>query len=340
MPNPSFALDHPRVLRRFRIGALLGEGADSQAFLADDSLGEGGEAAVVVKRAHPSLVSRGLHDAVERRMIAQARFRREFAPEALPRLLAATRAGRFGWLFGDDLANPYMALAEERARGVPLVGSVADQVRGRPVGLPMSLFVLHPPAGTRAESPAMDVLRLIEFCAERGTLALDLGPRNVFYAPSERRTTVVDIGGLTNPRAATRRHEALDVNDVLLEFFASYATPNDAPRTADGHLEVREIRLSGGIERRARTLAGEFSARSAGGRRTDTAQHILDRIGRRAYQSPADFRADFLAHAQAADEESPWDEETSQAWRDALGGLGAPHWGKFAFDEDWETGAV
>ena len=340
MPNPSFALDHPRVLRRFRIGALLGEGADSQAFLAADSLGEGGEAAVVVKRAHPSLVSRGLHDDVERRMAAQARFRREFAPDALPRLLAATRAGRFGWLFGDDLANPYMALAEERARGVPLVGSVADQVRGRPVGLPMSLFVLHPPAGARAESPAMDVLRLIEFCAERGTLALDLGPRNVFYDPSERRTTVVDLGGLTVPRAATRRREALDINDVLLEFFASYTTPNDAPRTADGHLEVREIRLSGGVDRRARTLADEFSARSAGGRRADTARRILDRIGRRAYQSPADFRADFLAHAQAADEESPWDETTSQAWRDALGGLRAPYWGKFAFDGDWELGAV
>ena len=334
MTNLPFPLDHPRVLRRFRIGALLGEGADSQAFLAADSLGEGGEAAVVVKRAHPSLVSRGLHDDVERRMAAQARFRREFAPDALPRLLAATRADRFGWLFGDDLANPYMALAEDRARGVPLVGSVADQVRGRPVGLPMSLFVLHPPAGTRAQSPAMDVLRLIEFCAERGMLALDLGPRNVFYNPSERRTTVVDLGGLEEPRAATRRREALDVNDILLEFFAAYTTPDDAPRTADGHLEVREVRLSGNIERRARTLADEFSARSAGGRRTETARHILDRIGHRAYQTTADFRADFLAHLQAADEESSWDEAASQARRDALGGLGAAHWGKFAFEAD------
>lgn len=178
----------------------------------------------------------------------------------------------------------------------------------------------------------MDVLRLIEFCAERGMLALDLGPRNVFYDPSERRTTIVDLGGLEEPRAATRRREALDVNDVLLEFFAAYTTPNDNPRTADGHLEVREIRLSGNMERRARTLADEFSARSAGGRRTDTARRILDRIARRAYQSPADFMADFLAHLRAADEESSWDEATSQAWRDALGGLGAAHWGKFAFD--------
>ena len=339
-----FALDDPRVLRRFRLGALLGEGADSQAFLAADSLGDGGgeaaEAAVVVKRAHPSLVSRGLHGEVERRMAAQARFRREFAPEALPRLLAATRADRFEWLFGDDLGNPYMALAEERARGVPLVGSAADQVLGRPVGLPMSLFVLHPPPGTRALSPAMDVLRLIEQCAERGSLALDLGPRNVFYAPAERRTTVVDLGGLAEPRAAARRREALDVNDALLEFFAAYSTPGDNPRTADGHLEVREVRLSGGIERRARTLADEFSARGGGGRRTETARHILDRIGRRAYEDAADFRADFLAHARAADEESSWDDETSQAWRSALGWLRAAHWGKFAFDGEGLSGAV
>ena len=332
MPNQLFSLDHPRLLRRFRMGALLGEGADSQAFLAsDDSLGEDCGESVVLKRAHPSLIRRGLHDAVESRMVIQARFRREFAPETLPRLLAATRADDFAWLFGDDLANPYMALAEERARGVPLVGSVTDQVRGRPVGLPMSLFALHPPAGTRSRSPAMDVLRLIEFCAERGMMALDLGPRNVFYDPSERRTTVVDLGGLTEPIAATRRREAVDVNDALLEFFAAYSTPDDNPRTADGHLAVREVRLSGGVERRARTLADEFSA-SAGGRRADTARHILDRIGRRAYQTPAEFRADFLAHAQAADEESSWDEETSQAWRAALGWLGGEHWGKFAFE--------
>ena len=338
MANSSFALDDPRVLRRFRIGALLGEGADSQAFLAADSLGEVGET-VVVKRAHPSLISRGLHDAVERRMAAQARFRREFAPDSLPRLLAATRASRFEWLFGDDPGNPHMALAEERARGVPLVGSVADQVRGRPVGLPMSLFALHPPPGTRADSPAMDVLRVIERCAERGLLALDLSPRNAFYAPTERRTTVVDLGGLTEPRAATRRLEALDVNDALLEFFAAYATPSDSPRTAEGHLEIREVRLSGGIERRARTLADEFAA-SAGGRQADAAKHILDRIARRAYQDAADFRSDFLAYARAADEESSWDEETSQARRDALGWLRAPHWGKFAFDADEELGAM
>ncbi len=333
MTDSVFALDDPSDLRRLSLGALLGEGADSQAFLASDSLGEDHvRDAVVLKRAHPSLTTRGLHDAVERRMVAQARFRREFAPESLPRLLAATRADGFEWLFGDALGNPYMALAEERARGVPLVGSAADQVRGCPVGLPMSLFALNPPAGTRAKSPAMAVLRLMEFCAERGVLALDLGPRNVFYDPSERRTTVVDLGGITKPRAATRRREALDVNDVLLEFFAAYTTPNAAPRTAAGHLEVREVRLSGGIERRARTLADEFSTRAAGVRRADTAQHILDRIGRRAYQTPADFRADFLAHLRAADEESAWDDERMSAWREALGWLGGEHWGKFAFD--------
>ena len=331
MSDSVFALDDPSVLRRFPLGALLGEGADSQAFLAADSLGEVGEA--VVKRPHPSLVSRGLHDDVERRMAAQARFRREYAPESLPRLLALTRADGFAWRFGDDLGSPYTALAEERARGVPLIGGVADEALGRPVGLPMSLFALHRPTWTRtrAASPALVALGVIERCAERGLLALDLGPRNVFYAPADARTTVIDLGNLAEPRAATRRREALDVNDVLLEFFAAYTTPNDAPRTAAEHLSVREVRLSGGIERRSRTLADEFAARAAP-RRADGARRILDRLARRAYESPTDFRADFLAYSQAADDESSWDETQTQAWRDALGWLRAPYWRKFAFD--------
>ena len=325
-----FALDDPAVLRRFSLGAVLGEGADSQAFLAADSLGEVGEA--VVKRAHPSLVKRGLHGDVERRMAAQARFRREFAPESLPRLLALTRADGFAWHFGDDLGSPYMALAEERARGVPLIGGAADEALGRPVGLPMSLFALHrPPSRARAASPALDALGVIEFCAERGLLALDLGPRNVFYAPADGRTTVIDLGNLAEPRAPTRRREALDVNDVLLEFFAHYSTPNDAPRTAAGHLDVREVRLSGGIARRAQTLADEFLSR-AGPMRADAARRILDRIARRAYEDPAEFRADFLAYTQASDAESSWDAAQTQARREALGWLRAPYWGKFAFN--------
>ena len=339
MSDSVFALDDPSALRRFPLGALLGEGADSQAFLAADSLGEVGEA--VVKRPHPSLVSRGLHDDVERRMMAQARFRREYAPESLPRLLALTRADGFAWHFGDDLGSPYMALAEERARGVPLIGGVADEALGRPVGLPLSLFALHRPtwARTRAASPALVALGVIERCAARGLLALDLGPRNVFYAPADARTTVIDLGNLAEPRAATRRREALDVNDVLLEFFAAYTTPNGAPRTAAEYLSVREVRLSGGIERRSRALADEFAARAAP-RWSDAARRILDRLARRAYESPTDFRADFLAYSQAADDESSWDETQAQAWREALGWLRAPYWRKFAFDADAELEAV
>ena len=331
MKSSIFPLDAPSALRRFPLGALLGEGADSQAFLATDSLGEVDEA--VVKRPHPSLVSRGLHDDVERRMAAQARFRWEFNPDSLPRLLALTRADGFAWHFGDDLGSPYMALAEERARGVPLIGGVADEALGRPVGLPMSLFALHRPAWTRTRtaSPALVALGVIERCAERGLLALDLGPRNVFYAPADGRTTVIDLGNLAEPRAPTRRREALDVNDVLLEFFAAYTTPNDAPRTAAEYLSVREVRLSGGIERRSRTLADDFTARAAP-RRSDAARRILDRLARRGYEDPTDFRADYLAYSQAADDESSWDETQTQAWRDALGWLRAPYWRKFAFD--------
>ena len=300
-------LSSPSVLEQFELGALLGEGADLQVFGARDR--DTGDA-VVVKRAHPSLVSRGIHDDVERRVALQAGLRmgggdtgrpqgtplRTF--EGLPRLIALTEPDGFAWYFGDDLGYAYSVLVEERAVGVPLIGSVADQVRGRPVGLPMNLFALHPSASWLArgyENPSLTALSVIERALELGWLAGDLGPRNVFYDPESGKATVIDLGNLRRPMAATARRAAYDLNDVLFEFFQFYATPDAPPESAGAFAEVSERRLSGSLERMAEGLARAYEGAVQG----DAAREILDRVGRRGYAGVGEFRGDFEGYLAA-----------------------------------------
>ena len=170
-------LSPPRDLERFRLGDVLGEGADMQVFAATDV--ESG-AQCVVKRPHPSLISRNIHDDVERRMTLQAELRSNGGVCAgVPRLLTVTASDTFSWYFGDDHASPYVVQVEERAPGIPLLGSVGDQVRGHPIGLPLNLFVLFPSTGhirRNLENPALTALSIIEQCLESGYLAGDLGP--------------------------------------------------------------------------------------------------------------------------------------------------------------------
>ena len=301
------------------LGELLGEGADMQVFAARDR--ETGDA-VVVKRAHPSLVSRMIHDDVERRVALQAGLRMgDVGFEGLPRLIGLTAPDRFSEVFGDDLGYAYSVLIEERAVGVPLIGSVADQVRGHPVGLPMNLFALHPSAGWLArgfENPSLTALGVIERAFGMGWLAGDLGPRNVFYAPDSGEATVIDLGNLRRPMAATARRSGFDLNDVLFEFFMHYATPDDAPESAGAFAAVSERRLSGSLERMAEGLGRAYG-------RSDAAREILERIGRRGYSDVGGFRGDFVGYLSGVprSDDGVWDE--------AAEGLRGGYWGKFVF---------
>ena len=319
------ALAASASLERYALGGLLGEGADMQVFAATDR--ETGDA-VVVKRAHPSLVSRGIHDDVERRVALQAGLREQSRGfEGLPRLIAVTAPDRFGWYFGDDLGNAYSVLVEERAGGVPLIGSVADQVRGHPVGLPMNLFALHPSGAwldKGFENPSLTALRVIERCFEMGWLAGDLGPRNVFYAPDSGNATVIDLGNLRHPSPATARRAAFDVNDTLFEFFQFYATPDGAPESAEAFAAVSERQLSGSLERMAEGLAQSYAG--AESERRDAAMAILERIGRRGYSGVGEFREDFGAYLSAV----PAAEDA--VWVEAAEGLRAPYWSKYEFN--------
>jgi len=327
--------NHPRILERFPLGASLGEGADMQVFAATD-LDTG--AKCVVKRPHPSLISRNFHDDVERRIALQAQLRSEDeAIPGLPKLLAVTVPDTFGWYFGDDLGNSYVVQVEERAAGIPLLGSVGDQVRGHPVGLPLNLFALHPSTQHLERglaSPALSVLDIIERCLDSGHLAGDLGPRNLFYSPGTGRATAIDLGALRRPEPGSRRSAPLDLNDILFEFFQFYTTPYGLPPSSEGYTEVVEKRLVGRLERMTTSLLDEYATLTAGGQR-ESAETILNAVSERRYQSVGEFRTDFETYLSET-AEAPRSDTSDSAWSSALNGLREPYWDKYLFDAESE----
>ena len=292
----------------------------------------------VVKRPHPSLISRNIHDDVERRMTLQAGLRSTGGVIAgVPKLLTITASDTFNWYFGDDHVNSYVVQVEERARGIPLLGSVGDQIRGHPVGLPLNLFVLFP--STRHierdfDNPALTVLGIIERCLESGYLAADLGPRNVFYSPGTGLTTAIDLGSLMRPVPKGARSPALDLNNILFEFFLFYTTPDRHPTSTDTYTLVSEQRLVGTLERMVRTMIEKYSTLANAAQRA-SAESILTSLGERRYQTVPQFRSDFNEYlAEAARESS--NETADRAWSIAMERLREPYWAKYLFRADVE----
>lgn len=324
----------PEELRNFQLGTLLGEGADLQAFAARDV--RSGEQ-VVVKRPHPSLVSRNMHREIERRTDLQARIRATLGhANSLTQLHTLTEPDAFAWYFGDDLDHPYSVQVEERARGVPLVGSVTDAVRGNPVALPLNLFVLHPSAEYVAlgrRNPAFAALDIMQSCHELGYLARDLGPQNVFYSPSAGAATLIDLGALEEPTPTTARRPPLDLNDALFDIFQSYATPQPPPDDPALFGQATEFRASGALERRAKALSSEYSSAATAAQR-EAAARILTRISDRAYQSVPEFRHDFELYQSAAN--APENQPATSAWNQALSSLTSPYWQKYLFNPNEE----
>ena len=319
---------------RFQLGGLLGEGADLQVFAATDTETGG---PVVVKRPHPSLVSRNMHRDVETRTLLQAELRtRMDEVNGIVHLLMLTEPDSFASYFSDDPGRPYSVQVEERAEGIPLVGGVSDIVRGHPVGLPLNLFVLHPARSYIScghENPVFTVLEIIERIYEMDYLAQDLGPQNVFYSPASGTSRVIDLGTIREPSEATRRRPAFDLNDILFDVFRLYTTPEKPLRTARQFTRTREFHLSGTLERKAEALSEEYAVADAG--RVDSALKILSAIGRREYDSPARFGADFREYFAAAGSMSV-DSAAEEAWHQAIQELRSPYWKKYLFDADNE----
>lgn len=329
----------PADLHRFRLEGALGEGADCEVFAATDT--HTGKP-VVVKRPHPALVSRGHHADVERR-IAHVIALRERLGDELPHLaplIAYAPPASHDAYFGDAPGAEYSVVIEERAKGLPLVGSAIDGIKRKPIGAPQNLFALHPVA----RHPQLDrfaialaVLDIADAFHKAGALLLDMRPQNIYYDPADAAITLIDAGGVAQERPADRRHAALDLHDFYLELWKWFIPAGEPPVDAARYAEPQGMEstpmfrqnLDAMIRHRQRAQADDHSQAAA--------LTILHKISARAYPDITAFRADLNAYLTALANKYarlPPDGPAARAWRDAMRMLSDPHWRKFRFHPD------
>ena len=323
-------------LDRFSLEGLLGEGADLQVFAATDI--ESGRQ-VVVKRPHPAYIERRQHRDIERRLLQVISLRQELG-DSLPqlsRVIGCTSVDDHGDFFGDSLGHSYMVMVEERARGLPLVGSIVDGLKRRPIGLPQNLFALHPLVAHKEKGAftiPRDILDVANAFYDAGHLILDLRPQNVFFDPRDATITVIDVGNITVERLATSRHTAVDLHDFYLELFKWYATPADPPEDAASYGAPYGM---DSVPRFNQDLDGMFQGFSmvAWEPLSASATGIVQKIRQRGYQSIDEFRQEFDAYLGLAEHQYRQLSESANilaAWKTARGLLDEPYWGKFLFD--------
>ncbi len=323
-------------LQRFRLEGKIGEGADSEVFAATDA--DTGEA-VVLKRPHPALIMRGQHGAVERRMSKVIALRGQMAPSRpqLSSLLACTAPANHDAYFGDALSESYIVVVEERASGVPLVASATDGIKGHPIGAPQNLFALHPvvPHRTRGRfSIVRDLMEVAEAFENVGALILDLRPQNIYFEPRDAGITVIDIGGVTEPRPGGGRNPPLDLHDFYLELFKWYVPLEYPPQDAEsyGHpvgmdtVPMFNQNLDTMMRRLSEPPAQEWKS---------TAIEILSKVKQRDYPRLQAFRNDFegfLTLLEQHYDRLQADARAREAWQAALSRLTDEYWRKYRFD--------
>lgn len=325
----------PTDMKRFRLEGKLGEGADSEAFAATDALTG---RAVVVKRPHLALIARGHHAAVERRM-ARVIALRERHGDALPhvaRMIAHTAPANHAAYFGDAQGAAYTVMVEERAKGLPLVGSAIDGIKRKPIGVPQNLFAVHPVFPHRRRGRfaiARGILEVAEAFHNAGALLLDMRPQNIYFDPSDARIAVIDIGGITQARAADSRDAPLDLHDFYLELVEWYLPPSDPPTAAAEYAAPYEMvstpmfkqSIDALIRRRMQAVPDESQA---------AALDILRRISARAYPDIDAFRIDLEAYLSILDRRYArlsQCQPVAQAWLSAKRMLTDAYWRKFRF---------
>ena len=323
-------------LQRFQLHEKLGEGADSEVFAATDT--ETG-LPVVIKRPHPMLIMRAQHGAVEQRM-AKAIDLRERLGDKLPhvsKILACGRLAAQEDFFGDSMAEAYSVVVEERARGVPLVGSAIDGIKRHPIGAPQNLFAVHPVIAHRERgrfSIVREVLEVAEVINSAGALILDMRPQNIYFDPATAAITVIDIGGVTEERSASGRQPPLDLHDFYLELFKWYMPLSHPPAHADGYCQPMGMETIPMFNQnldaliRRNSEVGDEPSRSA-------AVGVLNKVRARAYPDIQAFRQDFEAYLMLLEDEYALLSECDgrrQAWAEALHMLTGDYWRKFRFD--------
>ena len=323
-------------LSRFRLGDPVGEGADCQVFAATDLEDD---AQVVIKRPHPTLIARGQQGDVERRLCRSISLQQGLgrASSQMAAAVAYTTVEPGLDYFGDTHHRPYLVVVEERATGLPLVGSATDGIRRMPIGLPQQLFALHPirrhPDRPRF-SVVMDIMEVGEAVLDKGLVLLDARPQNVFFDPKNATITLIDTGGLTEAREATRRHPALDAHDFYTELFKWYMPPGDPPSDTDGYAAPHDM---DSVPRFEQDLAAFKRAYDSIPTRPigELGAAIVERVRERGYSRPADFRADFERLVALYDERYESlanDRAIASVWTQADRLLDLPYWRKFLFD--------
>ena len=333
----------PSGMSRFKLAGPLGEGADCQVFAATD-LEDG--APVVVKRPHPILIAHGQHADAQRRLSRSIELQRGMgsAPSRLAAAIAfATVEPGFAY-FGDTHDRPYLVVVEERARGLPLVGSATDGIKRNPIGLPQKLFALHPVVRHSSRprfSVVRDVLELGCAFLEREIVLLDARPQNVFFDPRSARTTLIDTGGATKARQATRRRPALDAHDFYLELFKWYLPMGDPPSATDGYAAPHGMDSVPRFEQDLAAFRRAYDAmqwRAIG----ESGAAIVERVRERGYPSPSEFREHFIQLVGLYEERYEIlarDRMSVAVWMEARGMLDLPYWCRFLFDSEEDMAA-
>ena len=326
----------PGELNRFQLKGRLGEGADSEVFAATDTETE---QPVVVKRPHSTLIARGQHRAVERR-IAKVIALRELLGNGLPhvaKMLAYTDPHSHDHFFGDALSEEYTVTVEVRAAGIPLVGSAMDGIKRHPIGAPQNLFAIHPvvPHAQRGRfSIVRDILEVAAAFDNAGSLILDMRPQNIYFDPASAAITVIDIGGVTESSAPNRSRTPLDLHDFYLELFKWYIPHSAPPTDPGGYRQPIGMETVPMFNQNLDTMirqhleAQEEPWHSA-------AIAILRRIKARGYPCISAFRDDFEPYLLLLSERyecMSTSDPHRQAWRDALSLLATDYWRKFQFD--------
>jgi serine/threonine protein kinase len=320
-------------LARYRLGPVIGEGADHQVFAATDLETHG---QVVLKRPHPTLVVRGQHRGLEEQTVRMSDLRVALGADLphVARLVGVSKMADHAAYFGDSLANEYTVTVEERARGVPLVGSVVDGLTGHPIGAALNLFCLYPLAthpAREAASVVLDVLSVVERFHLAGVLLMDLRPQNVFYAPGASEVTIVDVGAGRPATAGTSRHPPVDIHDLFLGLFRWYCTPDGPPADSMAWGRADELELPPAFDGAVARLAGLYEAVQNPPER-DGALGILQRIGGREYAGVGEFSDDLRSFLEVRAARLRRDGEASGLWQEALSLLEQPYWTRYLFD--------
>lgn len=325
----------PQELNRFKLEGRLGEGADSEVFAATDT--ETGQP-VVIKRPHPTLIARGQHRAVERR-IAKVIALRELLANDLPhvaKMLAYTEPHPHDHYFGDTLVEKYTITIEERASGIPLVGSAMDGIKRHPIGAPQNLFAIHPvvPNPQRGRfSIVRDILEVAAAFDNAGALILDMRPQNIYFDPASAAITVIDIGGITEATASGGSRTPLDLHDFYLELFKWYIPLSGPPTDASEYCQPLGMETVPMFNQNLDSMIRRHEAATDEAWRS-AALHILHKVKDRAYSGIQAFNSDFEPHLLLLEEKYEQlseREAIAQAWNDALQLLKADYWRKFRF---------